>query len=151
MESSSYKEKLKHKIQKLNVEKKILFHPAVNPGELWKYIGAADVSLVLIQDIGRSYYLSLPNKLFESILSYTPVIGSDFPEIKRMIAKYDIGEICNPENIDDIHECIMKLKKDMNRYRQCKKNEEKASKELCWELESRKLRDAYEKLCRSLL
>lgn len=151
VESSSYKEKLKHKIQKLNVEKKILFHPAVNPGELWKYIGAADVSLVLIQDIGRSYYLSLPNKLFESILSYTPVIGSDFPEIKRMIAKYDIGEICNPENIDDIHECIMKLKKDMNRYRQCKKNEEKASKELCWELESRKLRDAYEKLCRSLL
>lgn len=150
-ESDFYKEKLNDRIQKLNIENRVMFHSAVNPGELWKYIGAADVSLVLIENVGRSYYLSLPNKLFESILSHTPVVGSDFPEIKRIITKYDIGEVCNPENKDEIYASINKLRKDKNRYTQCKKNEEKASKELCWELESRKLRDAYKILCRSLL
>jgi glycosyltransferase involved in cell wall biosynthesis len=63
----------------------IHFHDAVNPEEVQQYTRGADVGICLIENISLSYYLSLPNKLFEYIMSGLPVIVSDFPEMIRVI------------------------------------------------------------------
>jgi glycosyltransferase involved in cell wall biosynthesis len=125
------------------VADKILFHPAVPKERLWKYVGAADVGMVTIENICLSYYYSLPNKLFENIQSETPIIGSNFPEISRVINNYDIGLCCDPGNADDIAGVIDKMRKDKVLYAGFKHNTVKAKSQLNWEKEKEVLRMAY--------
>lgn len=83
----------------------IFFHPAVAPDVLPKFTASADVGLCLIQNLCRSYYYCLPNKLFEYLMASLPVVVSDLPELRRMVADHAIGWIV-PENqgsaIDDV-------------------------------------------------
>ncbi|MCR5340568.1 MAG: glycosyltransferase [Saccharofermentans sp.] len=126
-----------------NVEDRILFHEAVDISELWKYVGAADLSLMMIQGNNKSYYYSLPNKFFESIQSLTPIVASDFPEMKKIIDKYEIGLTCSSKNIRDINDCVEKMRIDTAFYDRCRKNIIKAKEELCWENEKQVLIKAY--------
>jgi len=63
----------------------IHFHPAVRPQEVHLYTRDCDVGISLIENVCLSYYLSLPNKLFEYIMSGLPVIVSDFPEMTAVV------------------------------------------------------------------
>lgn len=69
------------------------FHvlPAVPPEELWEYTAAAHIGVCLIEDICLSYRLSLPNKLFEYAMARIPVVASDIPEIRNLVATWRIG------------------------------------------------------------
>ena len=73
------------------VSPNIHFHPAVEPDRVLDYVGDADVGLCLIENVCLSYYLSLPNKLFECIMAGIPVIASDFPEMKRIVEESRCG------------------------------------------------------------
>lgn len=139
----AYIQKLKQLIAKNQLEGTVVFHDAVPQEELWKYVGAVDVGVVMIDNICLSYYYSLPNKFFQNVQAHTPVIGSDFPEIKRMIEKYNIGLVCKNESPEALRESIICLKDDKSLYNRCKKNLKIASKELCWENEKKVLIDAY--------
>ena len=138
-----YIKDLKAKAAALEIEKKVFFHDAVNIDSLWRYIGAADVGMVTIPARSKSYYYMLPNKFFENIQALTPIIGSNFPEIKKIIKQYDIGICVNPERADEIIDAIEKMRRDRQMYIRFKKNLELAKKELCWEKESRILEEAY--------
>jgi glycosyltransferase involved in cell wall biosynthesis len=93
-----------------------------------------------------SHYYSLPNKLFENIQSETPIIGSNFPEISRIINNYDIGLCCDPNNTDDIAYTLEKLRKDKVLYAGFKHNTVKAKSQLNWEKEKEVLKAAYAKI-----
>ena len=97
----------------------------------------------MIDNICLSYYYSLPNKFFQNVQAHTPIIGSNFPEIKKMIEKYNIGLVCNSDSPDDLRYSILKLKDDKKLYSIFKLNLGTASKELCWEKEKIKLTNAY--------
>lgn len=147
---NDYRKQLERLIEKLEVKDHVLFHGAVPLDELWKYIGAADISMVIIEPVAKSYYLALPNKLFESIQAHMPVVGSNLPEIERIIQQYEIGETCRGDDIRDIYRAVRNIKEDKKKKEQYRKNGEEASKELCWEKESRHLADAYKKIWISL-
>ena len=142
----SYLEQLKHMAEELHISKRVLFHSAVNIDDLWQYVGAADVGMVTIPPVSKSYYYMLPNKFFENIQSLTPIIGSDFPEISRIINKYDIGLLVNPENAGEIAEAIEDMRTNREMYTRFKTNLKKAKEELCWENESKVLLEAYKKI-----
>lgn len=125
--------------EKYGVAERVLFHPAVPNTELWKYTGAADVGMITIPAVARSYYYMLPNKLFESIQSETPVIGSDFPELERVVNQYGIGLLCDPESTAEICACVEKMHINRAFYEQCKKNTLAAKENLCWEKEKKVL------------
>jgi len=144
----SYLEQLKHMAEELHISKRVLFHSAVNIDDLWQYVGAADVGMVTIPPVSKSYYYMLPNKFFENIQSLTPIIGSDFPEISRIINKYDIGLLVNPENAGEIAEAIEDMRTNREMYTRFKTNLKKAKEELCWENESKVLSKAYESILR---
>lgn len=146
----NYRKQLERLIEKLEVKDRVLFHGAVPLDELWKYIAAADISMVIIEPVAKSYYLALPNKLFESIQAHMPVVGSNLPEIERIIRQYEIGEICRGDDIRDIYRAVRNIKEDKKKKEQYRKNGEEASKELCWEKESWRLADAYKKIWISL-
>jgi glycosyltransferase involved in cell wall biosynthesis len=69
----------------------IHFHPAVPPNEVLAYSVQADVGLIGVSNECLSYYLSLPNKLFESLAAGIPVIVPDFPEMSRLVHQYHCG------------------------------------------------------------
>jgi glycosyltransferase involved in cell wall biosynthesis len=143
-----YIENLKQLTHQLKISKKVLFHSAVNIDVLWQYVGAADVGMVTIPAVSRSYYYMLPNKFFENIQSLTPIIGSDFPEIRRIVKGYDIGLLVNPESVDDIVKAIDEMRTDSKMYSRFKMNLMHAKEELCWENEQVILEAAYGKILR---
>jgi glycosyltransferase involved in cell wall biosynthesis len=69
----------------------IHFLNAVNPEEVLRYTSSADIGISLIENVCLSYYYSLPNKVFEYLLSGLPVIVSDFPEMGRFIDENKCG------------------------------------------------------------
>ena len=130
---------LKALVEELKVADRCCFHTAVPLPELWKYLGAVDLSYSMIVGHSKSYYLSLPNKFFESIQAETPIIASAYPEMKHLVDKYHIGLTADPENIDEINMCIERFRQDERFYSECKRNLLVAKKELCWENEKKKL------------
>jgi glycosyltransferase involved in cell wall biosynthesis len=130
-------------VQKHHVEDRVIFHHAVPLSDLWRYVGAADVSLIAGTGTAKSYYFGLPNKLFESIQALTPLLASYFPEMKRIIDEYQIGLTCDPEDMDAINECVERMRTDRAFYAQCKENLKRAKEDLCWENEKEILVKAF--------
>ena len=142
----TYIRELKKMVAVNRLEEVVVFHDAVPQDELWTYVGAVDVGIVMIDNICLSYYYSLPNKFFQNVQAHTPVIGSDFPEIKRMIEKYNIGVVCKADSPEALGEAIMRLKNDKDLYNSFKRNLKIASKELCWGNEKNKLIEKYKEI-----
>ena len=134
---------LKQLSEQYGIIQRVLFHPAVSIEELWKYVGAADIGMVTIPSVAQSYYYMLPNKFFESIQSETPIIGSDFPEIRRLVQQYGFGLLCDPESTEDICACVTRMLTDKELYNLCKQKAVKAKEDLCWEKEKLVLQKAY--------
>jgi len=128
------------------VGERVVFHKAVPYTELWKYVGAADVGMVMVKAAWKSYYYMLPNKFFENIQSETPVICSNFPVIEALVKQYKVGMTCDPEKPDEIYRCIQRMQSDREFYRSCKKHTQIAKKVLCWEKEKIALEEAYRRI-----
>lgn len=143
---SAYLESLRRRVRDKNLENRVLFHRAVPIEELWKYVGAVDLSLMMIEGKAKSYYYSLPNKFFESIQALTPIVSSDFPEMKRIIDRYQIGLTCNPDDPEAILNCVEKMRTNKAFYVQCKENLIRAKEDLCWENEKEVLISAFKEI-----
>ncbi len=140
---NNYISNLKNMILDLGLQTKVFFHEAVPSDELWKFVGAVDTGLVMIENSCLSYYYSLPNKFFQNIQAHTPIIGSNFPEMERLVDKYKIGMVCKPEDPESLASAIVELKSDQNAYSNYKKNLILAARDLCWESEKEILKQAY--------
>jgi len=127
-------------------EKRMVFLPSVPFEELFGYVGAADVGVILVQNTCKSYFFSLPNKIFENIQSLTPVIVSDFREMKSIVEGYEIGLACDETSVDSINACLNSLRTDKELYNCFKENLIKAKDDLCWEKEKLVLVEAYRNL-----
>lgn len=144
--SEDYLESLKKMVAEKGIEDRVLFLGAVQNSDLWRYIGAADLSVLMLPPVSASYYYSLPNKLFEAIQSETPLIASDFPEIRAVVDKYKIGVIAKWDDTDDIVAKAQGLLSDEKLYEETKKNVSLAKEELCWEKEKEILKQIYLRL-----
>ncbi len=132
--------------KQMGVSHRVVIHKAIPHEELWKYVGAADVGMIPVKAAWKSYYYMLPNKFFENIQAETPIICSNFPVIKALVEKYQIGMTCNPERADKLNQCIEKFRLDQEFYQNCKRNMKIAKEELCWEKERLILVEAYRKI-----
>lgn len=142
-----FKKVIDNLIFEYDISHKVFFHESVPIEELWKYVGAADVSMATISPIVRSYYFALPNKLFEAIQSETPVIVSDLPELRKIVDDYGIGLIVRPDNAEDIRNAIDSLRSRKANYAKMKSNLKIAKLDLCWEQEKTKLINAFDAIC----
>ena len=149
--SEDYLASLKALCAELNISDRVLFHPAVPIEILRNYVGASDVGVMSgdkgVIDLPNSVY-SLPNKFFENIQSLTPVI-SNRPETTRITEQYQIGLSAPPGDDVALSEKIEKLRDDKEFYQSCKRNLERAKKDLCWENEKSALAKAYQKNLKS--
>jgi len=143
--SESYKKELID-LAKQNSFNKLYFILPVSWRELLQWTKSADISIVLIENISRSYYLAAPNKLYESIMVGVPYIASNFPEIKHVHSITKGGILVNPENITEISEAIYKLIENDEFYKKCQLNELKAKEIFNWGVEKRSLIEIFDKI-----
>ena len=89
-------------VQLRELSGKVRFAGAVPWDVLPDFTAGADVGLCMIENLGRSYHLSLPNKVFEYIAAQVPVLVSDFPELSRVVHDYAVGLTADPSSDDDV-------------------------------------------------
>ncbi len=76
----------------------IHFAPAVPPRDVLRHTAGADVGLVGVENVCLSYYYSLPNKLFESLLAGIPVLMPSYPEMARVARDSGCGWVVGEED-----------------------------------------------------
>ncbi|MDR0864480.1 MAG: glycosyltransferase [Candidatus Symbiothrix sp.] len=86
-------EELKKYVNQLQLNEKVIFTGKVPFEELPAYTQCADIGINLLENRGLNYYYSLPNRIFDYIRATIPVLASDFPEIRRIVAHYNIGAL----------------------------------------------------------
>ncbi|MBP5318678.1 MAG: glycosyltransferase [Paludibacteraceae bacterium] len=104
--------------------------------QLPAYTRSADIGLVLMHNRGLNYYYSLPNRLFDFIWSGTPILAIDFPEIRQIVTRYQIGVL-----IPDLsEESIQKGVEQLLAHPIPPENFDQARRDLNWADESQAIR-----------
>ena len=122
-------------MQDLKLSDRVTFLGKLLPDDFKNLTPTADVGLCLLENMGLSYYFSLPNRIFDYLHAGVPVLASDFPEIKKIVEKYKTGLLTyniSPESIaEKLNEM---LANPMNTAHFAE-----VAKEFCWENEEKKL------------
>jgi glycosyltransferase involved in cell wall biosynthesis len=122
---------------------KVRFFGPVPNADLISYSASADIGLANIVNSSVSYNTSLPNKLFEYAMAGIPVVGSDSPEIGRVVTEEHIGEVCDADDPEALALAITTILEDPSRYAP---GLEHAAATYNWQVEQRKLLDLYRDL-----
>jgi len=118
-----------------NVIDQVFFIGKFSQEDLPKLTPSADVGIALIENISKSYYYALPNKLFEYIMAEVPVVVSNLPQMKEIVYKFNVGFVVDPDNKDELITALKNLTSDEVLYKKFKQNCKIASEELNWENE----------------
>ena len=134
-----------NEIKKLEgIFSKIHYHEAVPYTKIVEISQSADVGLCLIEAISKSTYYSLPNKLFEYAFSNLYVLASNFPDIKRVVDKYNLGSCCSID-VDEIYTMI----KIIEKMETLVNNKNDKLYEISWPYQEKKLMETYQKLLKN--
>ncbi|MCY0969056.1 glycosyltransferase family 4 protein [Chryseobacterium wangxinyae] len=126
-----------------NLQNKVEFLGKLLPEDLRKITLTADVGMSIEENAGESYEFSLPNKVLDCIQARVPLILSPLPEMISIKNQFDIGEIIEnhqPENIANSVNLVLN-----NGRKNYQSELERASSFLCWENEEVKLLRVFEK------
>ena len=80
-------------VEEEGLSDRVKFFGPIPHAELLMFTASGDIGLCNIVNSSVSYYTSLPNKLFEYAMAGIPVVGSDSPEIGRVVTEESIGEV----------------------------------------------------------
>jgi len=136
---------LKKRVMIKNLEDKIVFTGKLPFNDLKTITPKAALGISIEENFGLNYYYTLPNKLFDYIQAKIPVLVSDFPEMRRIVNDYSIGELLQSREPKGLANQIDSMINADTRII-WKQNLAKAAEELCWENEEKELLKIYEKL-----
>ena len=121
------------------------FHPPVRLEELLSYTSQADLGVTLLEDTCENHRLALPNKAFEYVAAGIPVVASDLPELRRVVADHGIGWTVDPANPDSVAAGLLTAI-DARGDAALRDRVRIAAAELSWEREKTRLLDLYASL-----
>jgi len=124
---------LKERVNRLQLNEKILFLGRISGSELHKYTPSADLGICLLENRGLNYYYSLPNRIFDYLHAGVPILATDFPEMARIVKNYNTGILVNhyePEYLADVINNFFMKGFDTNRFAEI-------AQKFCWEKEEK--------------
>jgi len=140
---------LKDLVSKLGLEKIVHFIPAVPQEELLSHTMSADLGVIpYLPDCLNNYYCT-PNKLFEFVSAGLPIIASDLPEIRKIVAGNSIGYVVDFSSEGQIAASIEKMLSSEDIYQTFKSQVLELRKTLNWQNEGRKIVDLYRNFARN--
>ena len=131
---------LEAEVSKRDISDRVKFFGPIPNHELLFWTAAADIGMANIINSSISYYTCLPNKLFEYMMAGVPVIGSDSPEIGRVITETGVGIACDPADPVAIAAAARAILTDKQRFVDATVIE---AKQYNWSVESTKLVNLY--------
>ncbi len=72
---------------------RITFTGRLSPDQLAQLTPTADVGLVMLEDMGLSYHMALPNRIGDFVAAGVPLVVSDLPEMARAVRLFRIGDV----------------------------------------------------------
>jgi len=144
--NDDYRAGLEARAEKAGVAGRVRFIPWVPPEAVVSTIAGADLGFALIKNYCLSYYLSLPNKFFEYLHAGLPVVASNFPEMLRLVEKYEVGATCDPADPAAIARTVRDLLAKPEELKRMRDNAAEVAKLFNWERERQTLVDLYRRL-----
>ena len=138
----SYRAGLWARARAAGVAERIEIEAAVPPSAVVDTLSDADLGLMLIQPVCRSYELTLPNKLFEYAAAGLPILASDLPVIGPVVREAAIGEVVAPADIDQIAASLRRLAEPTYN-QQVRERVRTFARRFTWERERETLAGAY--------
>lgn len=129
-------EEIQARITDKGLENRVKMTGRIAMERLGAYTVSADIGLILLHDHGLNYYYSLPNRIFDFLYAGVPVIASDFPEIRRVVATYGTGVLVPDLRVETLRAAMDELL----RHPIPPERFERAREELNWEKESAGIR-----------
>jgi glycosyltransferase involved in cell wall biosynthesis len=123
---------------------RIRFRGKVPFKELAAITREADLGLTIDKPSNINYLFSLPNKVFDYLHARLPVLASRLPEISAIIEQYQVGWFIDNHDPEHIASRISEIFGDTAAYRSMKENTSTASRELCWQQESKTILSIFE-------
>lgn len=117
---TAYLDRLLEIVRERGLSGRVLYHPGVDSDQLPAYTVGADAGLVVYARTPLNNYLCAPNKLFEYCMAGVPVIGCNFPEVRRVLDESPVGEMFDVESPASIAVAIDRLLGDADRLRQAR-------------------------------
>jgi glycosyltransferase involved in cell wall biosynthesis len=139
-------EDLKRIVEKKNLTKRVTFLGYIPTDELIRTSAQADLGIVLFEPTSINYSYALPNKFFEYIMAGLPVLASKIKTFENYVENYQVGLTVDPFNIAMISQSLVDMLSDKEKMTQWRLNSLKASKELNWEMEAKKMNQIYENI-----
>ncbi|MBI2776434.1 MAG: glycosyltransferase family 4 protein [Chloroflexi bacterium] len=84
----------------------------VDPAEVTRWVAGADVGVMPIAPTTANHRLSTPNKLFECLAAGVPVVASDFPGIREIVAPAGdppLGALVDPLDVAAVARAIRSI------------------------------------------
>jgi glycosyltransferase involved in cell wall biosynthesis len=134
---------LENMVAERALQARVHFLPAVPWQELAEWTASADVGVQLLENTGLNHYTTDSNKIFEYAMAGLPVIASDFPEIRRVVAGHDIGVLVDPADTGAVIAAMRRLTMDAELRIHYARNALRARRELSWETQEPKLLSLY--------
>ena len=137
---------LKIKVKKLELTKKVLFYGKKTYHVMMNFTHFADIGLTLDKPSNLNYKLSLPNKLFDYMHTYTAVVATNIKEVAQVVTKNEIGTIVMDFTVDNLAESINSILNDQQLLAQYKENCKAAALTENWQRETKILKEIYPKV-----
>jgi glycosyltransferase involved in cell wall biosynthesis len=103
----------------------------------------AGIALVTHSNRWENHRLALPNKLFHAVKAGVPVVGTDVPELSRMVRRYGLGTLYQPGDADALASALRDV---ADRYPDFLAAVRAAAPELSWERDGAALLGVYDRL-----
>ena len=135
---------LRQKVDALKLSERVTFLGYVKPRELKKLTAEAWLGLNLLENRGLSYYYSLANKFFDSIMAGIPVLTMDFPEYQALNKKHQVAILLHELSPEKVAIALNRLLIDKDLYNQLRQNCLLARQDWNWEREQQTLLDIWQ-------
>lgn len=134
----------------LKLNDRVYFIPTVALAELPLFTASADIGVQPIENTCMNHYTTDSNKLFEYALAGLPVVATDFPEIRRVVDGFQIGQLFSTKVGQTKEQALANELNDLiqhpeqrARYRS---NALQYRDKLCWEEQENKLLELYQSI-----
>lgn len=127
----------------LNLQDRVVFTGNLRFDELHALTSRAKIGFSVEQGESLNYKYALPNKIFDYIQAGTPVVCSDFPEMRAVVEKYSVGQVFAAHDAESLAELVKPMLANADKLSEYHKNCVAASKVLNWENEQKILVEIY--------
>ncbi|WP_455825049.1 glycosyltransferase family 4 protein [Pseudomonas graminis] len=130
----------------LGLAERVHFIPTVSLDDLPSYTASADIGVQPIENTCLNHFSTDSNKLFEYIIAGLPVVATDFPEIRKVVRHYAVGELVAAGSDQALHGALARLIDNPSLRQQLACNAKQAARHLNWEQQQHTLVALYQRV-----